>query len=69
MDDKKKVSVTTVVINWIAAILWNITFFSNLVHGYATAESFRIHLLCAIAWDLCAIVWTARYLEFKRNNQ
>ena len=69
MNNKKKVSKNTVAINWINAVLWNIIFFKDLANGYATAESFRIHLLCAIAWDVCAIVWTARYLEYKRYDK
>ena len=69
MNNKKKVSRNLVVINWINAVLWYIIFFIDLANGYATAESFRMHLLCAIGWSIIAIIWTVRYLEYKRYNK
>lgn len=69
MDDNKKVSIEVVIINCICAVVWNINLFVDLVYGYINAVLFVLHIVCAIAWDICAVVWIIRYLKSKKNNE
>ena len=60
----KKVNIGVVVIlNCICAIIWNIKVFVDLVYGFPNV----IAILCAIVWDICAVVWILRYLKSKKN--
>ena len=67
MDDKKRVNLAVVIINCICAVLWNINLFVDLTYGYTNSVSFTLHIICAIAWDICAIAWILRYLKSKKN--
>jgi len=67
MDDKKKVNLAVVIINCICAVVWNINLFVDLTYGYTNSVSFALHIICAIVWDICAIVWILRYLKSKKN--
>ena len=69
MNNKKKVSIAYVTIHWVIAVVWIITLFVDLTHEYVNSESFRVHIFCAITWNICAIVWTVRYLGYKRYNK
>lgn len=69
MDKKKEVNIFVVVITSIAAVVWNINLFVVFAYGYTNSVSFYLHILCAIVWDFCAIIWILRYLKFKRNNE
>ena len=69
MDDKKRVNLTVVIINCICAVVWNINLFVDLTYGYTNSISFVLHIICAIAWDICAIVWVVRYINTKKNNE
>lgn len=69
MEEKKKVNLAVVVINCICAVVWNINLFVDLAYGYTNSVSYGLHILCAIVWDVCAIIWIFRYLKYKRENQ
>lgn len=69
MNNKKKVSIAYVAIHWVAAIVWIINLLADLTHGYVNTESFRVHIFCTIVWSIAAIIWTVRYLEYKRYNK
>ena len=69
MDDKKKVSIAVVIINCICAVVWNINLFVALAYGYTNPVSFVLHIVCPIAWDICAVVWIIRYVKSKKNNE
>ena len=69
MNDKKKVSIAYVAIHWVVAVVWIVNLFVDLTRENVNSESFRVHIFCAIAWNICAIVWTVRYLEYKRYNK
>ena len=65
--DKKK-SFFVVVINLVCVVVWNINLFVDLAYGYTNSVSFVLHIICAIAWDICAVAWVLRYLKLKKNN-
>ena len=67
MDDKKNVNITVVIITCICAVVWNINLFLDFAYGYTNSVSFVLHIICAIVWDICAIVWIVRYLNTKKK--
>lgn len=69
MDDKKKISIAVVIINCICAVVWNINLFVDLAYGYTNSVSFALHIICAIVWDICAVVWILRYRKSKKDNE
>lgn len=69
MDDKKKVSIAVVILNCICAVVSNINLFVDLAYGYTNSVSFVLHILCAIVWDICALVWVLRYRKSKKSNE
>lgn len=69
MDEKKKVNTTVVIINCFCAVVWNLNIFVDLFYGYTNYVSFVLHIICAIAWDICAIVWVARYIKEKGSDK
>ena len=68
MDDKKTVSMAVMIINCVCAVVWNINLFVDLAYGYTNSVSFVLHIICVIAWDICAVVWILRYCKLKRDN-
>ena len=52
----------------IVKIIWNILLFVDLYYGYSNNVSFVLHIVCAIVWDICAIVWITRYLKSKKST-
>lgn len=68
MDDKKKVSIAVVIINCICAVVWTINLIIDLTFGYTNSISFVLHIICAIGWWICAVVWILRYLKSKKDN-
>jgi len=68
MEKKDKVSIFAVVSTSICAIIWNILLFVDLYYGYSNNVSFVLHIVCAIVWDICAIVWIMRYLKSKKST-
>lgn len=69
MEDKKKVNLTVVILNCICTVVWNINLFVDLAYGYTNSVSFVLHIICAVAWDVCAIVWIFRYRKSKKDNK
>ena len=67
MDDKKNVNIAVVIITCICAVVWNINLFLDFAYGYTNAVSFVLYIICAIVWDICAIVWIVRYLNTKKK--
>ncbi len=67
MDDKKNVNIAVVIITCICAVVWNINLFLDFAYGYTNSVSFVLHIICAIVWDICAIVWIVRYLNTKKK--
>ena len=63
MTKKKKVSLTLVIINCVCAVVWNINVFVDLAYGFPNA----LHMICALVWDACAVIWTIRYLKARRT--
>lgn len=68
MEKKDKASIFAVVSTSICAIIWNILLFVDLYYGYSNNVSFVLHIVCAIVWDICAIVWITRYLKSKKST-
>ena len=68
MERKDKASIFAVVSTSICAIIWNILLFVDLYYGYSNNFSFILHIVCAIVWDICAIVWIMRYLKSKKST-
>ena len=68
MQEKKAVSLSVVIINCICAVVWNINLIMDLAYGYTNTISFVLHIICAIVWDLCAVVWALRYLKSKKSS-
>ena len=66
MDDKKKVSLTVVILNCVSAVLWNICLFLNLAYGYRSVISFVLHIVCAILGDVSSVIWVIRYRKEKK---
>ena len=69
MDNKKKTNFAVMIINCICAVVWNINLFVDLAYGYTNSISFVLHIICAITWDICAIVWIILYISTKKNNE
>ena len=57
-----------VIINCFCAVVWNINLIVDLAYGYTNTASFVLHIVCAIVWDICAVVWILRYLRDKKEN-
>ena len=68
MNEKKKVTIFPVLSTSICAIVWNILLFVDLYYGYTNKVSFILHIICAIAWDICAVAWVVRYIKSRKNN-
>ena len=68
MERKDKASIFAVGSTSICAIIWNILLFVDLYYGYSNNVSFFLHIVCAIVWDICAIVWIMRYLKSKKST-
>ena len=68
MERKDKASIFAVVSTSICAIILNILLFVDLYYGYSNNVSFVLHIVCAIVWDICAIVWITRYLKSKKST-
>lgn len=68
MEKKDTASIFAVVSTSICAIVWNILLFVDLYYGYSNNISFVLHIVCAIVWDICAIVWLMRYLKSKKHT-
>ena len=67
--EKKKTNLTAVMrIMVICAVVWNLNLLVDLVYGCTSKVSFVLHIVCAIAYDLCAVVWIAQYLKQRRNK-
>jgi len=64
MKEKKKVSLTAVILNCICAVLWNIHVVVDLAYGFPKA----FPILLAVAWDFCAGMWIYRYVKSQRNS-
>ena len=57
MENKKPVGIVVVVLNCICAVVWNINVLLDLAYGSPNA----LRILCAVVWDICAVVWILRY--------
>jgi len=68
MDKKKSVSLALVIIWCINAVIWNINLLLDLIRGYASTGTLILHIVCAIAWDICAIAWVLHYLKSKKTQ-
>ena len=65
MDKKKTVSTkVAMILNCICAVVWNINVFVDLADGFPN----MLRMICAIIWDICAIVWILRYLKTKKES-
>ena len=65
--EKKNLTVVMIIMV-ICAVVWNLNLLVDLVYGYTSNVSFVLHIVCAIAYDLCAVVWIAQYLKQRRNK-
>ena len=68
MDKKKSVSPALVVLMCINAVIWNINLLLDLIRGYTSTGTLILHIVCAIAWDICAIAWVLYYLKSKKTQ-
>ena len=67
--EKKKTNLTAVmIIMVICAIVWNLNLLMDFVYGYSNIVSFVLHIVCAIAYDICAVVWIAQYVKQRTNK-
>ena len=62
--EKKPVSLLTVILNCLCAVLWTINCLMKLGEG----EVRVLDVLCAIAWTFTAVVWTVRYRKYKKSE-
>ena len=65
MAEKKPVSIGIVLSNCLCAVLWNINVFMDLAYG----EPDILRMICAIAWDFCAVVWILRYRKSNKKDE
>ena len=68
IDKKKSVSLALVIIWCINAVILNINLLLDLIRGYASTGTLILHIVCAIAWDICAIAWVLYYLKSKKTQ-
>ena len=68
MNDNKVSTLAVVIINCICALIWNINLFIDISNGDTGSVLFVVHVICAILWDICAVIWTVRYIKQKRNK-
>ena len=52
-----------VILFCICAAVWNAHVLVDLAYGFPNA----LHMILAIVWDVCAVVWFLRYLKSKRK--
>ena len=69
MDNNKKVGLTVVIMSCICAVLGNTNLFVDIAYGHTNSESFVLHTICAIVYNICAIVWILRYCKSKKDNK
>ena len=55
---------TAMVLNCICALIWNINVFVDLAYGFPDL----LRIMCAIVWDLCAVMWIFRYIKSKKDS-
>ena len=67
--ERKKTNLPVVIINCICARIWNAHLIVDIVYGYTSTVMFVLHVVCAIVWDLCAVIWIFRYLRSKKNEE
>ncbi|MBE6891585.1 MAG: hypothetical protein E7481_06110 [Ruminococcaceae bacterium] len=67
MDENKKVNIWVVVVTCFCAVVWNINLIVDFIYGYTNTVSFVLHIICAIAWDICAVIWIIRYINSKKD--
>lgn len=65
MDNQKPVSIGIVMINCFCAVIWNI----NMIMDFVYSEPNALRIICAIAWDICAVAWILRYRKSKNNEK
>ena len=63
MDKKKTVGLPIVIINCVCAVVWNISVFVDLAYSFPNV----LHIICAIVWDACAVIWILRYLKARKT--
>ena len=65
--DKKKTVTTLVcmILVCISAIVWNI----NAILGFAYGFPSILRIICAITWDICAVVWVFRYIKSRKDTK
>ena len=68
MDEKNKVSKSSVIIYCIGAVIWNFNWLLDLIYGYTDSSSFMLHLIIATVWDVLAVVWIFRYRKSKKDR-
>ena len=66
MEKKNLTAVMVIMVS--CAVVWNLNLLVDLVCGYTSKVSFVLHIVCAIAYDLCAVVWIAQYVKRRRNK-
>ena len=65
MDKKKTVStLVAMILVCISAIVWNI----NAIIAFAYGHPSVLRILCAVTWDICAVVWVIRYFKSRKNT-
>ena len=64
MNGNKKVTLPLVITTLLAAAIWNIHLVIDLAHG--TADG--LLLLCAIMWDVCAVLWLIRWIKARTHD-
>ena len=67
MNDRKKTLFALAVVNSICAAIWNIHLFADFVCGYTGAESLGLHIICALAFNICAVIWIFNYQNLKKK--
>ena len=69
MEEKKKVSLTAVMLNCICAIVWDIDLFVAIAFRDTNSMSFVLRGFCAIGWTVAATIWIYRYAKFKKDSK
>lgn len=67
MDEKKNVSLAVVIIHCFCAVIWNVNVILKLV-AKSYDLSFYIHIVAAVLWDICAVLWICRYVKGKKEK-
>lgn len=68
MEKNNQVSLAIVIPNCICAVICIVNLLVDLICGQPDGGILVLHIICAIAWTVCAAVWVTKYIRTKKQD-